>query len=378
MGRFEALLLTASFASLLALVPSAIVVDPESAIVPHEQRVRASRPQLDDVFRSPAEFPREMDAYLRDHVGWRYRFVQLHHWIKFGWLGESPSDALLVGRDGWLFLADDYGLESYRAEDPFDADELDAWAALLGDAENWLADLDATLVVVLAPGKPSIYESHLPDPIRRAPRRTRADAWVEHLREDVHLVDLRTPLLEAAKERRVYHQLDTHWNGDGAVVAYRAVLAELRALGVERIDAPALEHIREEKTGDLSRMLHPGASPTELQVAVRPQSARAVPASFADSSRAGEPSARHTPQAFEIANASLPTAVIFRDSFGTALVPLLSENFRRSVWHWSRVLDPERIEAERPDVVILEIAERYLMASVPENRIRARLAAVGR
>jgi hypothetical protein len=40
--------------------------------------------------------------------------------------------------DGWLFLARDFGLAFYRAEEPLSPAELDRWEELLTDAERWL------------------------------------------------------------------------------------------------------------------------------------------------------------------------------------------------------------------------------------------------
>jgi hypothetical protein len=61
---------------------------------------------------------------------------------------------------------------------------------------------------------------------------------------------------------------------------------------------------------------------------------------------------------YECARADLPTAVVYRDSMGIALMPLISENFRRIVWIVNRGFDPAIIDAERPDIVIQETVER--------------------
>ena len=53
---------------------------------------------------------------------------------------------------------------------------------------------------------------------------------------------------------------------------------------------------------------------------------------------------------------------MFRDSFSTALVPLLSESFDRSVYVWDDKIDPEIVEREKPDIVVWEVAERLLDA----------------
>jgi len=44
------------------------------------------------------------------------------------------------------------------------------------------------------------------------------------------------------------------------------------------------------------------------------------------------------------------------------LIPLLAENFRRSIYVGSRQLDPGFVLREHPDVVIEEMVERTLLA----------------
>jgi len=59
-------------------------------------------------------------------------------------------------------------------------------------------------------------------------------------------------------------------------------------------------------------------------------------------------------------NNGLPKLVMFRDSFADGLIPYLSENFSRSVYVWKPKVDLQVIEQEKPDIVIFEVAERYL------------------
>jgi len=61
------------------------------------------------------------------------------------------------------------------------------------------------------------------------------------------------------------------------------------------------------------------------------------------------------------------TAVIFRDSFGEALIPWLSQAFGRAVWRWSYGFDEALIERERPMVVIQQFVERKLTTIGPDG-----------
>ena len=56
---------------------------------------------------------------------------------------------------------------------------------------------------------------------------------------------------------------------------------------------------------------------------------------------------------------------MFRDSFATWLIPLLSESFSHILYSWQYTFNREIVERERPDVVIQEMVERTLMSPAP-------------
>ena len=65
---------------------------------------------------------------------------------------------------------------------------------------------------------------------------------------------------------------------------------------------------------------------------------------------------------YEHPNKRLPRAVMFRDSFATWLIPMLSENFSRILFSWQYTFNREIVEREHPDVVIQEMVEIALMS----------------
>src|SRR4029453_1862083 len=62
-----------------------------------------------------------------------------------------------------------------------------------------------------------------------------------------------------------------------------------------------------------------------------------------------------------------PTALVYGDSFGEVMAPFLNETFRRTITvptaHYS--FPAELIQANKPDVVILEMVERSLTMRPP-------------
>ena len=68
---------------------------------------------------------------------------------------------------------------------------------------------------------------------------------------------------------------------------------------------------------------------------------------------------RHMIKTWEIDDPSLPSCLMMRDSFATEMAPFMAESFRRSVLVGSTVRAfPDMIREERPDIIIIERAER--------------------
>jgi hypothetical protein len=174
-------------------------------------------------------------------------------------------------------------------------------------------------------------------------------------------VDLR-PAIAAAKSReRVYHLTDSHWNARGALIAYQALITAVRAQNPavpppwKRSDFEEAE--RTSDGLDLARMIGLHHLLREVDLALIPKRRRL--AKVADPPGA-DVSAQLGRLVTAIPGSPLPRAVVFGDSFTTALVPLLAEHFSRTVFLWQKDFVPEQVIDEGADVVIYEIASRHL------------------
>jgi hypothetical protein len=73
--------------------------------------------------------------------------------------------------------------------------------------------------------------------------------------------------------------------------------------------------------------------------------------------------------ATETPDRRLPRAVIFRDSFTSALIPLLSEHFSRALYLWQPNVDPDTVVTEQANVVIQEWVGRRLSTALPYDPV---------
>lgn len=354
----------AFFFGLLVSPLAALLLGNSSEISSPENRRLAEPPALEARWESWASFPRRSEDYFDDHLGFRETMIRNFARLNLAAFGVSPSDKLVVGREGWFFFGDANAIAGYRGTDPLSPGALAHWRRVLEERRDWLTERGIAYLVIFVPDKHEFYAEYMPASLPRATDIHPMDQLVDYLGEhsDVEILDLR-PALEAEKrQRRVYHRTDTHWNDAGAHAAYRAILRRLNAL------LPGTESARPAR---VQRGQHaaPGlglAGLVGLEDVLWEEvlSARVVrpKAEIAREHRAHYKRRTQTlqPLAHGVANPKLPRAVMFRDSFGNALIPYLSEHFRRILYVWNRDVDPEVVVVEKPDIVIQQIVGRFL------------------
>jgi len=176
-------------------------------------------------------------------------------------------------------------------------------------------------------------------------------------------------------ERRIYHKTDTHWNDEGAFIAYRQIAEQLarRDPSIKVLSRADFEPriIESRRAGDLARMLGVDDRFEEERTILaprRPRRARQVWPGELISKKAEAYgwSQERTPRVMEVRDVSLPRLVAVHDSFLIQIIPFLSEHFSRSVY-LSHTFEPEVIAAEKPDIVIDEVVERILSQPMPQN-----------
>ena len=282
-------------------------------------------------------------------------------------LGVSSTPGVIIGKSGWLFFAGDDALASYRAVQPFRQAELDAWQRRMEQRHAWLAERGIRFLVVIAPNKETIYPEFMPARLNRVSETTRLDQLIRHMRgrSSVAIVDPREALRAAKRGGAVYFRTDTHWNDAGAWLLHREILTQLHVWYPEVAPGPAVPLVRVSSgwSGDLATMLGLEGRLSEERVLLEPPRA----------SRTADPGPRPLDPQRRLSAAERQTAsglqvVMFHDSFGLSLQPLLSESFARIVFSsgptdWRLNFDPALIERERPTLVIQEIAERFAVGA---------------
>jgi hypothetical protein len=318
-------------------------------------------------FRPTTQWLSDFEDYFNANLGYKRKLIQLHNLLGYRVLRDLQSDSVLVGRKNWLFLKQNHGWESFRSEQPLTGAEARAWQRSFQYAERWLAEQQIPFLFVVVPSKESVYPDVLPPSATRARDVTRLDEMLGLLQSSgIQHLELRTALREARKHAQVYDSIDSHWNGEGARVGAKLILQRVAEL-LHR--PPSFAELNERivpqpSWADLPLILSLDGVVTAPSNAVVPKQPRArrlePPESVTDSQ-----AAQTKRMVFEVADESLPTALILRDSFAEGLQPVLTEKFRRSVWIWTHKMDLTLVTREKPDIVIVETTERFLSDKPP-------------
>jgi hypothetical protein len=340
--------------------------DPEA-----EKRELAPFPRWEWTWRPAIAYPDALSRWFEDHFGFRASLVRWYGETRLFGLHVSPSTAVLKGRDGWLFYADDGGLDDYINDKPLSELEVGVWREAIVRARDWLRQRGVAYVFTIAPDKHVIYPEQVPAALRRMRPTSRIDQVYRTLEDTgVVAVDVRPALFEAKSHERVYFLTDTHWNDRGALPAYQQIIDAIRrqlpsvspAWTRGDFEADQVEIRGQDLAGmlGLKDVLHE----TDLRLVPRkPRRARVVdPPGVAPMSELGL-------LVTAVADPGLPRAVIFRDSFGSRLVPFLSEHFSRAVYLWQNDFDANVVSQEHPDVVIQEIVGRHLYGFLPSPEL---------
>jgi hypothetical protein len=252
----------------------------------------------------------------------RYNFLR-------DWGGKA-----LAGRNGWLFYKQgvDYllrpNITDPRAKvvDPEDKPILESAVDSIVAFKNELAKLDISMVVVIVPGKASIY----PDLLSKHVKPDKSGTFGHSLsimqelnKRNIATIDLFSPLSEARKNDAkfgdsLYLSQDTHWNKRGVRVVARTVADWVKSQPIARELNSDVEFILDTvsviREGDIQSMANlPNFSIGPLRVPLVKQTTEAY-------------------QVYQVTRDSSGTITskrLFRDDFKRAKILVLGDSFSR-------------------------------------------------
>ena len=320
-----------------------------------------------------------VERAVGDRLPFRRPFRRIRGWVDFSFFRTAPIPDVFVGRSRWLFYRQE--LNDYRRAACDRLTEVGRLAQQLSELKDVVESSGRRLVFTVAPNKSTIYPEHVGLP-RAACDRSLYDLMTEALDETTRtsFVRLDDVLRRGKAEKPVYFQFDTHWNGEGAALAARAIVDHVVPGASDRYFSRVARRT-DRHPGDLARMMG--------LVLMEPDPVYAAESDGlkirACEGKAGtSPSViyRESTARSSSPNGLLSPVVVYHDSF--LLVPLLLFRgaFERvdayETWVDQRKVIPAPASEQslrRARIVLVEIVERDLaILDIDTERVRSILS----
>lgn len=307
------------------------------------------------------QFLPQAGTWFEENFAWRQELVTANAKLQAGALQISSQDGVILGTDGWLYYTD--SLNDYTGRDQLSDRALYDIARTAKLTQEYCSYLGADFLFTIVPNKATLYPEHMPyyyaHRVSAASNRIRLKEFLQ--KEGVRYLDL-TDTLEPEVQRRkeaskaedllpyLYHKRDSHWTAEGAAMAADAILDELGI--AHRVFAQEKGTVKKDFQGDLDRMLYPAAVEPEEEIVYDP------PPSF---EYTGEVESNFDYFIQTVSAGQGISLLMYRDSFGNALLPFLAENFGECCFSRATPYDVLfDVNAHAATAVVEENAERNL------------------
>lgn len=281
------------------------------------------------------------------------------------------------GRDGWLFLtAGSNNVIGQFSDTPAMKQRLMEWKALVIARSRRCDMLGATYRHLIVPEKVTVYDHLLRDlkiDPRLSPARRLRRSLLWHPRVRRACVDLVNAFRQRCRAEDLYFRTDSHWSFAGRMVAYRALCETLGATARE--DMTERPFYEQPFQGDLGGQLVPPQSEMARFHILQRDAVRHYASPIVEKREAANAIGTLHGGAHVIYRNASPDAdprrlVLFGDSYmhfaPSMMMIMLAETFREVHFIWSASIDWRYVERILPDILITQIAERF-MFQVPDD-----------
>ncbi len=331
-----------------------------------EQRTLAEMPKLIEDGKLNDNVGTDYEDYFGDHFAFRTELVDADAAVKMNIFKTSSESKVITGRDNWLYYTETLG--SYSGTALMTDGEIERLAHVIELESDYCREAGKGYVFTVAPNKNSVYPENMAAYYLKTDKASNLDRLNSALEKtDVNVLDLKKTLVEAKKGgKQLYYTYDSHWNMLGAMTGYNALL---EAIQKECDFVPAYKGFTEENISD-------GEREGDLLKMVRPLNAVA-PEKYASESLSqdfkyvGKPPASMDELTIKTKlkdeGADTTKILMFRDSFGRAIVKPLSNTFSSATYLRAMPFAiSQNIDADT--VTVREIVERnipLLLGSAP-------------
>lgn len=304
-------------------------------------------PKLQKNGRWNQSYLQDMGKWFEQNFAFRQELVSVNGRLLADVFHVSATKKITTGTDGWLYYS--ATLDDYKGENQLSDRGVFNIARTVALMQKKSEEKGCKFVFTVPPNKNTLYGQNMPYYEKKSGETTNLKRLGEALKaQKVHYVDL-YQLFQQQKEV-LYLKRDSHWNQKGAVLAYNAILD---SVGWPHNQYKQVKpEVRKDNIGDLSKMLYPETA--------TPEKNQYYPEIFSYD-YLGKAKDVEDSEVSTIGYEGTGSLLMYRDSFGNTLLPLMAGEFGKS--YFSKLVPyylDEEIEKCKPDVVVVERVERHL------------------
>lgn len=297
---------------------------------------------------------------------------------------HALDDDVHVGSDGWLFLVrgSNSVIDLYRNESSFTDELARQWVELLRARNDRFSARGIRYVHLAAPEKLTLLHRHYiseddSEPLENPGGSPLLQLVDRYDWDTPSLLNVATYLASQIDNYPVYWKTDTHWSAWGCFLAYQVLCSHLHIPVNEQIlNYPFVEG---PLVMDLGSKVEPPPQETARFYKLERHSRRVYANELVRYKEANgliDEGSLHVGSHVIYRNDSPDAAdkvvVLFGDSFSEyrnhLLSGMLAETVRELHFIWNANVDDEYVRRVRPDIVITELAERF-MTRVPTDNL---------
>ena len=268
----------------------------------------------------------------------------------------EEKQKVLVGKEGWLFLQNDTNqiVEQNIGKVRLSDDGCRKWGHIIDTRFSLLNRHGKDYYFCIAPNKESIYSEFLPEGYHLIKDRPVYFLQQELKRREIKLINPEKVLRLYKNQVQVYPKTNTHWNELGAFIGYQYLIDNI--LQKHKVKKLGWEDVAWENivvSADLGDKMNPPVYSDYIKGKIKSPQAQIV----FDNQKQNTGRI----QISQNKEAMLPRAIVFHDSFSEMLFHYLIESFSEVYFLHSPSLMFELIDEFDPDIVISQMAERFLI-----------------
>lgn len=187
-----------------------------------------NNPELTDTGWFSGSYQKEKAGWLNENYGFRNTLMRIHNQIGYSWWNHSYTNAVIVGKDGYLF--DMKYIRSWQGKDFIGTEAIDSRVAKLNALKTELERQGKTVLVVMAPGKGSFFHAYLPEEEQIVPDTTNYEVYINSFRKwNIPFIDVAAwfHTLRNQTEYPLFPKCGIHWSTYGATLVADSVTARL-------------------------------------------------------------------------------------------------------------------------------------------------------